>query len=205
MSTQISEQSLIQQAQNGDLEAFNQLVLRYQDGIYRYAMSLVNDHDLADDITQESFIKAFHKIKSLNGDSFRPWLFKITTNTVRDMARRSARHPMIPLHPKDETGEDAESPEWLIAPNVSVENTVLANESSARLYQLLSELPEVYRSILTLIDLQEMDYIEAAKILNIPMGTVKSRLARARLHMKGKLQDANQQPAFANRLRALAI
>jgi len=205
MATQLSEQNLIQQAQNGDLEAFNQLVLRYQDGIYRYAMSLVNDHDLADDITQESFIKAFHKIKSLNGDSFRPWLFKITTNTVCDNARRSARHPRIPLHPKDENGEEVESPKWLIDPNASVEHTVQVNESSTRLYQLLNELPEAYLSILTLIDLQEMDYIEAAKILNIPLGTVKSRLARARLQMKGKLQAANQQPAFANRLRALAI
>jgi len=205
MSTETNEQTLIRQAQSGDLEAFNQLVLSHQDGLYRYITALSNDPDLAADIAQESFIKAFKNIKALQGMAFRSWLFKIATNTARDIARRSARHPLIPLYPQGENDEEVESPNWLIDYNASVEDIVQANEFSARLYQLLDELPEVYRSILTLIDLQEMDYAEAAEILNVPLGTVKSRLARARLQIKLKLSGSQRDFATSNRSHALAI
>lgn len=190
MSTQTNEQILIFQAQSGDLDAFNELVLRYQDSLYRYAVSLSGDSDLAEDITQESFIKAFQNIRSLHGNSFRAWAFKIVTNTARDLARRSARHPLVPLYPKDENGEEIESLGWLIDLNQSVETTVLQNETSAQLYKVLDELPEGYRNLLTLIDLQGMDYTEAAEILNIPLGTVKSRLARARMQVMSKIQSS---------------
>ena len=205
MTTIFSEKTLIVRSQQGDLEAFNQLVLHYQDGLYRYAMSMVNDSDLAEDVTQESFIKAFQNIKTLYGDSFRAWLFKIATNTAHDITRRTARHPLIPLYPTDENDEELESPYWLIDPNFSVEETVQSDETSARLRQLLDELPEVHRNVLTLIDLQDMDYTEAAKILNIPLGTVKSRLARARLQLKLKLLGNNNGHTLVNSVHALAI
>jgi len=200
-----NEETLVKQAVNGDLYAFNQLVLHYQDGLYRYAMLLVRDPDLADDIIQESFIKAFQNIKSLQGVSFRPWLFKIAINTIRDIARRNARHPLLPLHAKDENGEEIESSEWLIDPNAMVEDTVQSNDTSAFVYKMLDELPEAYRSILTLIDLQDMDYTEAARILQVPLGTVKSRLARARLQMKLKLQSRQDGYVASNSLQALTI
>jgi len=206
MATETNEQTLIRQAQSEDLEAFNQLVLRHQDGLYRYVTALSDDSDLAVDITQESFVKAFQNIKALQGVAFRPWLFKIATNTARDIARRSARHPLIPLHPKDDNSEEVESLNWLIDPNASVEDIVQANESSFHLYQLLSELPEVYRTILTLIDVQDMDYTEVAEILNVPLGTVKSRLARARMQMKLKLSGGSQRDYTpSNRSHALAL
>lgn len=199
-----SEHDLIQQAQAGDIEAFNQLILRYQDGLYQYASALSGDPDLADDITQETFIKAFQNINAVQSGTFRPWLFKIATNTFRDMARRSLKHPWIALYPKDENGDEVESPSWLIDMNPSVENTVLMNEMSADLYAMLDELPEVHRTILTLIDVQEMDYIEAAEILQVPLGTVKSRLARARLQMKLKLQHNHKSPVTPGNLQSLA-
>ena len=205
MATHPLEKILIEQAQAGDLDAFNQLVLHYQDGLYHYAVSLVNDPDLAEDITQESLIKAFQNIKNLQGYSFRAWLFRIITNTARDLARRIARHPSVSLYPKDGNGEEVESPEWLIDPTSSVEEIVQGNEFSARLYELLDELPEAYRNVLFLVDVQEMDYIEAAQILNIPLGTVKSRLARARMQMKWRLQLIHKQPAHTSRLRAVAV
>jgi len=205
MAAQPSEQDLIQQAQAGDSEAFNQLVLRYQDGLYRYASSLCGDPDLADDITQETFIKAFQNIKAVQTGTFRPWLFKIATNTARDLARRSARHPSIPLYPQDEHGEEVESPYWLLDSSPLVEAALQSNERNAELYRMVDELPEAHRSILTLIDLQEMDYIEAAEILEIPLGTVKSRLARARLQMKRKLQSAHDSSITSHNLQALAI
>lgn len=199
------EQTLIHQAQSGDLEAFNQLVLHYQDGLYRYAFSLVKDPDIAEDVTQESFVKAFQNIKSLQGTSFRAWLFRIATNTARDMARRSARHPKVSLYARDEYGEEIESAAWMIDHNAAVEEIVQLNEFSTNLYALLDELPEVYRSILIMVDLQEMDYTEAAEILKVPLGTVKSRLVRARLQMRSKLQSTYPLPTLKSQFTILAI
>ena len=189
--TQITdmEEIWIQQAANGDLDAFNQLVLKHQDLAYRHALSILNDGWLADEAVQESFIKAFQKLGGFRGGSFRGWLLKIVTNSVYDMLRRSKRYPTQPLFPEDENGEELESPTWLADPNASVDQSVEQDEEAKRIYQLLDELPEVYRTVLTLIDLYELDYLEAAEALNVPLGTIKSRLARARLQMQAKLRD----------------
>ena len=188
MTAEISEQVLVANASNGNLEAFNQLVLNYQDIAYRHANALTSDPDSAEDITQESFIKAFQNISGFRGGSFRAWLLKIVANTSRDQWRRIKRHPSVALFPEGEYGDEIESPGWLADPTVSVEATVQNNEESHHLYRTLGELPASYRSVITLIDLYELDYTEAAQILHIPLGTVKSRLARARLQMKKKLK-----------------
>jgi RNA polymerase sigma-70 factor (ECF subfamily) len=188
MTTQSSEPILIASASNGDLDAFNQLVLNYQHIAYRHASALVDDPDLAEDVTQESFIKAFQNIRSFRGGSFRVWLLKIVTNTCRDQWRRMMRHPTIALFPDNKDGEEIESPIWLVDRNASVETAVQRNEESYQLYQLLGELPAAYRSVITLVDVYELDYREAAVILNVPLGTVKSRLARGRMQMQDKMR-----------------
>jgi RNA polymerase sigma-70 factor (ECF subfamily) len=185
--TIINEEILIKQAVNGDLDAFNQLVLTYQDMAFNHAVALLGDQDLAEDATQESFIKAFQAINAFRGGSLRSWLLKIVTNSAYDFLRRSRRHPLQPLFPDDENGEEVESPAWLADPEASVQGSVEQNELSKEIYRAIDALPEAYRSVLTLIDLHELDYVEAAQALKIPLGTVKSRLARARLQMKEKL------------------
>jgi RNA polymerase sigma-70 factor (ECF subfamily) len=105
-----------------------------------------------------------------------------------DFLRQSHRHPTEPLFPQDEYGEEIESPVWLVDPASYVQDRVEANELSKDIYKMLDELPDLYRSVLTLIDIHELDYTEAAEALRIPIGTVKSRLARARLQMKSKLR-----------------
>ena len=187
-SKPLTEERLIKMASRGNLEAFNQLVLSYQDAAFQYSYALLGEAASAEDNTQESFIKAFHKISSFRGGSFRAWLLKIVANTAYDSMRQSRRHPVQPLYPRDEYDEEIETPSWLVDPFASVEQTVEQNETAERLYALLNELPETYRSVLTLVDIYEMDYLEVASILNVPMGTVKSRLARARLQMRGKIQ-----------------
>jgi RNA polymerase sigma-70 factor, ECF subfamily len=181
------EEMWVQQAAQGDLEAFNQLVLNYQDMAYNHARALLGDPDSAEDAVQDSFIKAFQNLGGFRGGSFRGWLLRIVTNSAYDMLRRSGRRPTQPLFPEGDDGEEIESPAWLADPNASVQETVEREEESKRLYQLLDELPEVYRSVLTLIDLYELDYLEAAEALKVPIGTIKSRLARARLKMKQKV------------------
>jgi RNA polymerase sigma-70 factor (ECF subfamily) len=186
-SYRFDEEALVARAANGDLDAFNQLVLEHQDLAYRHAYSLLADPAAAEDATQESFIKAFHAVHSFRGGSFRSWLLRIVSNTAYDVLRQSKRRPTQPLYPESDDGEEVESPAWLADPNASVHGTVEQHEEAKRLYQMLDELPEAYRSVLTLIDLYELDYAEAARALKVPIGTVKSRLARARMQMQEKL------------------
>jgi RNA polymerase sigma-70 factor (ECF subfamily) len=187
-SYQYEEATLVGMAAKGNLDAFNQLVLIYQNIAYNHARALLSDPDLAEDAVQDSFMKAFQSMNRFRGGSFRGWLLKIVTNSAYDIVRRSHRHPTQPLFPDHENGEEIESPTWLADPSPSVQETVEQNEFSKDIYKLLDQLPEVYRSVITLIDLYELDYTEAAEALKVPIGTVKSRLARARLQMKEKLQ-----------------
>lgn len=186
-TTYPDEISLVTRAIQGELDAFNQLVLNYQDLAYGLARSLLDDPFHAEDVTQESFIKAFQKIGQFRGGSFRSWLLKIVTHTAYDHLRRYKHQVNIPLYLEDEQGEEMESPPWLADPGLSIEAILEQGELNGYIQQLLEELPEAYRSVISLIDLYELDYKEAAETLNVPVGTIKSRLARARLQMKGKM------------------
>lgn len=193
---QQNEEILVAAASNGNLDAFNQLVLNYQDMVYNHAYTLMNDPASADDVTQESFLKAFQGIKSFRGGSFRGWLLRITTNSAYDILRRSGRRPTQPLYPEDENGEELDSASWLADPSMSVQDTVEQNELSEEINAIMDQLPELYRNVLILVDVHQFDYQEAADTLHIPIGTVKSRLARARLQMKKLLKDALLFPSF---------
>jgi RNA polymerase sigma-70 factor, ECF subfamily len=202
---QHNEDALAKMASNGDLDAFNQLVLSYQNMAYNLANSLLGDPALADDATQESFIKVFQSMHMFRGGSFRAWLLRIVTNTCYDLLRRSQRHPMQPLIPEDDNGEEMDTPSWLADPAASVQEAVERKEDADQLYRLLDELPDVYRSAITLIDLYELNYSEAATVLKVPVGTVKSRLARARLQVKKKLEGSlGYRPALHNNELGLA-
>ena len=183
-----TEDKLISMASKGDLDAFNQLVLNYQNMVYSHAYALVGAPDRAGDIAQESFIKAFRNISRFRGGSFRSWLLRIATNTFYDLFRHSRVQRELPLFPMDAENDEME-PIWLVDPTVSVETIVERNEEEERIHQILDDLPTAYRIVITLVDLYELDYKEAARILKVPLGTVKSRLARARLQMKENLKE----------------
>ena len=189
MNTQINDEALVLAASKGDLEAFNQLVLSYQDLAYHHAYSLMGDPASAEDVAQESFVKAFQGLNGFRGGSFRSWLLRIVTNCAYDILRRSQRHPSQPLFPEDDNGEELESAPWLADPSASVQDAVEKAELSEEIRQLMEQLPEAYRNVLTLVDLYQFDYSEAAQTLRVPIGTVKSRLARARLQMKEMLKE----------------
>jgi RNA polymerase sigma-70 factor (ECF subfamily) len=178
----------------GDLDAFNQLVLANQDLAYHHAYYLLGDPADAQDAVQESFIKAFQGLHGFRGGSFRAWLLRIVTNSSYDMLRCSHRRPTQPLFPENRDGLEMESPTWLSDPGRSVQEAAEQNELAMHLYRTLDELPTVYHDALMLIDVYELAYAEAAEFLEVPLGTVKSRLARARLQMQAKLSaDGNQE------------
>jgi len=185
--THLDEMALIGKAVQGDLDSFNQLVLAYQGLAYNHALSMLGDRSQAEDVTQEGFMKAFRYIDHFRGGSFRAWLLRIVTNTAYDLLRRTRRQPTISLFPEDEHGNEIESPLWLVDPTPSLEAILEHKELVNYVQQMLDELPGVYRSVIDLVDMYELDYKEAADALQVPIGTVKSRLARGRLQMREKL------------------
>lgn len=183
------EEEWIARVSEGDLDAFNHLVEEYQDLAYHHAWTFLKEQDLAEDATQESFIKAYLSIGSFRGGSFRAWLLRIVANTSYDVLRKQKRRKLIPLFPEHEDGSLNDSPKWLVDSSPSVEETIEMKEGGLEIYRLLDELPDIYRLVLILIDIYEFDYKETAQTLNIKVGTVKSRIRRARLKMREKLMN----------------
>ncbi len=187
--TSVRESNLVSSAAGGDLEAFSQLVVKYQNVVYNLARSILGDDDSAQDAVQETFLSAFRHMASFRGGSFRSWLLRITTNTCYDFLRARKRRPTVALYPEDGHGNEIESSPWLTDPRPSAQAQVEWNEFSQAVYRWLDQLPAQFRSVITLVDLHGMDYIEASHALRIPVGTVKSRLARARLRMQERLSQ----------------
>jgi RNA polymerase sigma-70 factor (ECF subfamily) len=185
----MDEQLLIQSAQNGDLDSFNHLVLAYQDILFNTALRIMGDEELAADATQEAFISAFRNITSYWGGSFRAWLLRMVTNACYDELRRQKRRPTTPLEPVNKEDEDIESPHWLADPDLSPELKAEQAELEHAIQHCLEGLPPDYRSVVVLADIQGLDYNEVAVSLRKPLGTIKSRLARARLRLRECLQD----------------
>lgn len=185
----MDEQKIIQQAKKGDLEAFNQLVLSYQTQVYNLACRMMSDTMLADDVTQESFINAYQHIRSFHGGSFRAWLLRITTNNCYDALRRTKRKPTQDLHPiNSDTGEEIEDPVWLTDDGVLPEDFVKNRELEAVIQRCIDQLQAQFKAVLIMVDVQGMDYKDAAKSADTPLGTVRSRLARARQKVQRCLQ-----------------
>jgi len=180
----LNEADLVLAAQKGDLEAFNQLVLSYQDRIYSLAARILGDHDLAEDITQNAFLTAYLNLPRFRNGSFRSWLFRIATNLCYDVHRRHKRYPVLSLD-NEVLAEERISPlHDFSGSSIMPEMEVERHELEQVIQQALNRLDADQRTIVLLIDQQDFDYAEVAQILRIPIGTVKSRLARARLRLR---------------------
>ena len=184
----MDEQTLIRAAQSGDLEAFNELVLRYQNFLYRIALNLLRDEDAAADAVQQAFLSAFRNLRTFRGGSLRSWLSRIVVNASYDSLRRDARANTLPLQIFSQDDEEMEPAAWLADPDPSPETRAETNELNNAIQSSLQTLPEYYRLIVLLVDMEGLSYEEAAAALRIPKGTVKSRLARAREALRLSLQ-----------------
>jgi RNA polymerase sigma-70 factor (ECF subfamily) len=180
----VDEIALIQAARGGDLDSFNRLVLAYQDLVYNQAFRMIGEEESADDATQNAFISAYNHLGSFRGGSFKAWLLRIVTNACYDELRRRKRRPTIPLEPLDDAGEEVESPSWIVDPADRPEEQVLRIELQNAIQHCLDKLPDDFRSAVVMVDVQGLDYSEAADSIGTPIGTIKSRLARARLRLR---------------------
>ncbi len=196
----MDEPALIQNACHGDLDAFNTLVLAYQDIVFNTALRILGDEDLAADASQEAFISAFRALNSYRGGSFRAWLLRTVTNACYDELRRKQRRPTIPLEPETKDGDELETPRWLADPVGSPEELLDQAEVEHAIQHCLENLPTDFRAVVVLADIQGLDYTEVASVLKKPLGTVKSRLARARLRLRECLQGFRELLPAAFRL-----
>jgi len=184
----MDEQALIQDALDGNLDAFNILVVNYQDMAYNVAYRVMGEYGAASDACQEAFISAYQKLHQYRGGSFKSWLLRIVTNACYDELRRRQRKPVTALTPETDDGDAVEDPYWIEDDQASPEEQTEQAALEKAIQHCIGELEDKFRTILVLVDVEGMDYEAASDIVNTPLGTVKSRLARARSRVQDCLQ-----------------
>jgi RNA polymerase sigma-70 factor (ECF subfamily) len=176
------EKELIQKAKQGNLYSFELLVKRYQKNIYRLAFRMTKDHDSADDIAQETFVKAFTSIGSFKEEyKFYPWISRICVNlSINYLKRKKFTITESELSP-----QKLEDKEAITDPM----NQMIRDELMDRINSSINQLPPPFKAVLILKVYEELSYEQIAKTLNISVGTVMSRLFRARERLQKSLKD----------------
>jgi len=192
LSVSAEERSLIERCKRGDLGAFNDLVRRYEKQVYNFAYRLTNNYDDANDVAQEAFLRAFNAIGSFRGDaSFSTWLFRITTNVFLDDRKKARAHPQTSLDEYmelDESSVARQVEDTAPGPQALTEEA----ERTKILGDAITSLPDYQRAMVVLYHTQQKSYEEIAEMMDLPIGTVKSRLNRARLALKEKLSPLRE-------------
>lgn len=191
------DRRLIADCLNGRRDAFGELVSRYQTRLYNAAIRLIDHPDDAADVVQDTFLNAYQSLHTFKGESeFFTWLYRIAFNTAISLKRK--RRTTLCL---DQGGSDAkvevDDPSDYVKPGVALERS----EQEKQLQEGLSRLSHEHREVLVLKDIEGMKYEEIAVILNVPVGTVRSRLHRARLELRELLQLGEDEPPPTTRTR----
>jgi RNA polymerase sigma-70 factor (ECF subfamily) len=182
----VDEPTLIAAARRGDTQAFNRLVLNYQSLAYNVAFRILGDSDAAADATQEAFLSAFKALRDFRGGSFKAWLLRIVTNACYDHLRYKQRRPSTPLEELLDEEADAE-PSFFVDQAEGPENHALRQELGRLIQRAILTLPPDQRTTLVLSDVQGLSYDEIAEVTQTNLGTVKSRLSRARARLRDYL------------------
>ena len=184
-----ADTALVQRAQANDRAAFNEIVHRYKAKIYNYVFGMVHNALDAEDVTQETFVRAYVNIRSFQSRaSLNTWLFRIATNLCIDYSRRTRKVQGLVVSFAQEDDEEGDERLLEIADEASEPQRVLINkELGARLFEALQSLPEKLRTVVLLYDVEGLTYDEIQVIVGCPLGTVKSRLFNARSALRTKL------------------
>lgn len=179
------EQALIQRATSGDLDAFNQIVLKYQDTAYGVAYRMLRDPDSAADAVQDGFLKAFRALDGYQGGNFRSWLLRIVTNTCYDVLRIRQRRGTDSI---DDHTFAQDHNIYLVDHGERPDDHAERMELNQFIEAGIQSLPPDQQTVLVLCDIHGYAYDEIAEIVELPMGTVKSRISRARARLRDYLQ-----------------
>lgn len=191
-----SEEYLVKQSMQGETRAFEELVSQYHNKIYALAYRYMGNEEDAYDMAQETFIKAFRSLRSFKGNSsFSTWLYRITTNVCLDELRRRKRRIVAisldePLATQD--GDEVEKEIADSSPGVDI--IYEQKEFSQYIQQLLNEMKPEHKTAIVLRDVMGFSYEEIAEVMNCSMGTVKSRISRAREVLRKKITDRELLP-----------
>lgn len=173
----MDEKALIQQVLNGDTEAFSQLVAAYEKPVYNQCLRMCGNPEDARDLSQEAFVKAWRGLRFYKSEAaFSTWLYRLTNNVCIDFLRKQKRRPVESITADDEQQSELELPDTAPLP----EEQLLHREQKQTVARAMERLEGEFRQVLILRVIQDLSYEEIAEIMDIRVGTVKSRLARAR-------------------------
>ena len=188
MSDREIDQELVRRAQSGEKRAFELLVIKYQRKLARLLGRLVRDQAEVEDVTQEAFIKAYRALPSFRGDSaFYTWLYRIGINTAKNYLVTNGRRPPTSTAFSSEDAEGFDDADQLRDMNTP-ENELASKQIAEIVSATMDELPEELRTAITLREIEGLSYEEIAGIMNCPIGTVRSRIFRAREAIAEKLR-----------------
>ena len=197
-AAEFNEEALIQQAQAGDLQAFNRLVYHHQSLTYNVAYRILSDADAAADATQDAFLSAYRALDSFRGGSFKAWILRIVTNACYDELRRKKRQPTSSL---DALLIHGGAHEVFVDHTENPESYALRQDLGQIIQAGLETLPEDQRTTVVLADIQGLHYKEIAEITGVELGTVKSRLSRGRARLRDFLRQQEELLPHRYRLR----
>lgn len=196
----LKDEELVAKSRDGDIDAFEELVHRYERKIYTIAYRLIGNRDDANDLAQEAFLKAFQGIKNFRGEaSFQTWLCRITTNVCRDEIRKRCRKPVDHLDDAIILDE-GEVTRQVATQEPGPEELFEQKELSEQIQKIINTLSPDFRLALVLRDIQGFSYEEISEQLDCSLGTVKSRISRARSYLKEKLLLEREQNQKQGRL-----
>ncbi len=187
-----TDRQLIRLASEGNQQAFEELVRKYRDLIYNLIYRMVGNREEAEDLVQETFVKAFRSLGTFNEEfAFSTWLYKIASNHTIDLLRKK-RLQLLSLDEPVRTREGQMNREYPDE-NFNPERSLITSESTEIIFRAIEALPEKYRTIISLRHKEEKSYEEIGQILHIPIGTVKARLFRARELLRQELKKSGLQ------------
>jgi RNA polymerase sigma factor RpoE len=185
----VEEQVLVKRARQGDLSAYDDLVRRYQERIYATLYHMTSNHEDANDLAQEAFIKAFQALKTFKGgSSFYTWVYRIAVNKTINFLKQRKNRSQMSLNDLDFNAEHDPDLVALVSEKTPRREAGLA-ELQEKLNEAMQTLSEAHRLVVTLHDVQGLSHEEIAKIMDCNIGTVRSRLFYARQQLQGQLVD----------------
>lgn len=189
LGADFDEADLVSRGTQGDLDAFNLLVEHYQRPLFNLCLRMLNSPEAAEDATQDAFIAAYRALHRFRGGGFRAWLFRIAVNACYDELRRRRARPADSLDVRHgESGRTLDVPN----PGPTLEETAQTAELGGAIQEALSTLPSDQRLVVVLCDVQGLDYAEIAEVMGVSLGTVKSRINRARSRLRNSLMQRGE-------------
>ena len=189
-----TDEELVARSQGGDLDSFNQLVLRWERPIYALAYRVIGREEDARDVAQETFLRAFRALKGFKGQAkFSSWLYRITLNLCRDWIRRERRTPVV----QPPEGVDVIELAGESTPSESIEDLVSRHQLGRAVGKAMSQLPEEQRTAIILKEYHGLTFQEIADLLDCPLSTVKTRLYQGLTVLRKQLRDAGVESTFS--------